>query len=72
MIPAWFKVGARVWFMGLGYETEVVSIDPKNNSWAARDIDGSRIYPLDEVSRFWRNRRSDENDVSKELWQPHK
>jgi hypothetical protein len=58
-MPEWFKVGAKLWFMGFGEENEVVSIhedfiDDDDAYWVARTFDGDVIYPLNEVAKYWR------------------
>lgn len=58
-MPDWFKVGVSVWFMGFGLETIVISIDEnviddEDASWIGRDVGGDHLYPLDEVSRYWK------------------
>jgi hypothetical protein len=59
ILPSWFVVGAKVWFMGFGPETEVISInirehiDIDEKFWVGRDLDGEHIYPLNEVPEYW-------------------
>jgi len=48
-----FKVGLKVWFMGFGQETEVISINIEEGSWIGADCDGQGLYPLDEVEDYW-------------------
>lgn len=50
-----FKIGSKIWFMGFGHETEVISIDVDNDSWIGLDYDGQHLYPLNEVSKYWKD-----------------
>jgi hypothetical protein len=57
-MPDWFKVGAKLWFMGFGEEHTVVSIhedtiDDDDAYWIAENPDGQVRYPLNEVSKYW-------------------
>jgi hypothetical protein len=47
------KVGDKLRIMGLGPETEVISIDEKNGSWIGEDFDSKRLYPLNEIEKYW-------------------
>src|SRR5208282_661075 len=54
VIPEWFDIGAKIWFMGFGLETSILSIDEVQESWIGLDADGQHLYPLDEVLKHWR------------------
>jgi hypothetical protein len=70
-MPDWFKVGAKVWFMGFGDVVEVISIqedtiDDGDAFWFGKSSEYTAKYPLDEIDLgYWYNHHVDWNSDTK-------
>jgi len=54
MDEGFFKVGATIWMLGIGYATKVVGINEKRGVWIGSTFEGEFPYLLDEL-HLWTN-----------------